>query len=174
MANHAHSMKEGRLESEVRDLQLKEEGSDAEMDNIPMADASREHSDSPEEAKDETLVSTKRPSRSPVKSQNIAQSPMPKEELIGGDVTLKQEPGKPPKLSRSTSHKVEKRPPPLYTEYADATGEATKTFQVIHDCTYANKYLGSTDPALECDCAEEWGESPTSRAMCSNLDILTY
>ena len=106
-------------------------------------------------------MSFKRPSRSPVKSQSVTQSPMPKvekEELIGGDVTLKQEPGKAPKLSRSTSHKVEKRPPPLFTDYPDATADATKTFQVIPDCTYANKYLGSTDPALECDCAEEWGE----------------
>ena len=92
----------------------------------------------------------------------MAQSPAVKsdEEVVGGDIELKLEPGKPPKLQRKSSHKVERRPPPLFFDYEDMTAAATSTFGVITECNYANKYLGTTEHALECDCAEEWGKSP--------------
>jgi histone-lysine N-methyltransferase SETD2 len=103
----------------------------------------------------------KRQSRSESKLQSAADSSAVKsdEEEVGGDITLKQEPGKPPKLSRSTSHKIEKRAPQMYHEYEDKTAEATSTFEVLPECTYANKYLGTTEHALECDCSEEWGKT---------------
>lgn len=151
--------KPARLESEVRDLKLKEEDVDMDMDN-----------DAPAFVKDEasapgsgvaTPIAVKRPSRSPTKTQSFANSPAVKsdeQEMIGGDVTLKMEPGKPLKLSRSVSHKIEKRPPQLFHDYEDATAEATSTFEILPVCTYANKYLGTTEHALECDCSEEWGK----------------
>ena len=79
-------------------------------------------------------------------------------EKVGGEITVKQEPGQPPKLARSTSQKVITRSAPLFDHYPDKTEEATNVFQVITQCTYSAKYLGSTEHAMECDCTEEWGE----------------
>lgn len=160
MADDGSSAKqEKKLASEVRDMHLKEEDGDANMDTIPAAALKSERSASGD-AEGATPMGNKRSSHSPVELQDT-QSPAAKgehEDLVGGDVTLKLEPGKPPKLSRTASRKVEKRPPPLFNDYKDSTSEATSTFQVMTECSYANKNLGATDPALECDCAEEWGE----------------
>jgi hypothetical protein len=147
---------ERRLASEVQGLHLKEEDRDADMDTLPAAELKSERSAS-HDVEAGTPMSIKRSSHSPVESKE------PQSADIKSDnedlVTLKQEPGKPPKLSRTTSRKVERRPPPMFNDYKDSTSEATSTFQVITECSYANKNLGSTDPALECDCAEEWGKS---------------
>lgn len=75
-----------------------------------------------------------------------------------GEIVLKQEPGQLPKLSRSSSQKVALRPPPLYTHLPDSTQDALATFEQIPGCIYANKYMGYTEHAMECDCAEEWGK----------------
>ncbi|EPE10324.1 histone h3 lysine 36 methyltransferase [Ophiostoma piceae UAMH 11346] len=43
-----------------------------------------------------------------------------------------------------------------YDHLPDATEEATSQFQVITDCLYGSKRMGSSDnDALDCDCAEE-------------------
>jgi len=151
---------EGRLASEVQDLHLKEEDRDADMDTLPAAELKSERSASHDEEAG-TPMGIKQSSHSPVdaKEPQSVDVKSDNEDLVGGEVTLKQEPGKPPKLSRTTSRKVERRPPPMFNDYKDSTSEATSTFQVITECSYANKNLGSTDPALECDCAEEWGKS---------------
>ncbi|KAF1990591.1 hypothetical protein K402DRAFT_410101 [Aulographum hederae CBS 113979] len=94
--------------------------------------------------------------QSPTTSSPPLSANAEQEETIGGDITVKMEPGKTPKLTRTTSQKVIARPPPLFSEWPNKTEEATSTFEVIRDCTYGNKYMGSTDHALECDCAEEW------------------
>jgi histone-lysine N-methyltransferase SETD2 len=78
---------------------------------------------------------------------------------IGGDITLKLEPGKPPKLARSSSQKVIARPPQLFSHLPDSVNEARQTFEVINDCIYGSKYMGHTEHAMECDCSEEWGKS---------------
>lgn len=153
------SRKQERLESEVRQMALKEEESDVDMDNVPVAGAAKGAA-SASLSGSGTPASSKRQSRSPIKRQSGAGTPTVKfeqEEVVGGDVTLKMEPGKPPKLARSTSHKVEKRPPQLFAHYEDKTAEASASFDVLPECTYANKYLGTTEHALECDCVEEWG-----------------
>ena len=80
-------------------------------------------------------------------------------EKVGGGISVKMEPGQPPKLARSSSQKVVPRPPRLFLDLPDSTEEAQKTFEVIETCQYANKYMGYTEHAMECDCAEEWGES---------------
>lgn len=81
------------------------------------------------------------------------------EEKVGGDITVKVEPGQPPKLTRSSSQKIVPKPAPLYDHLPDNTAEATSTFQVMEACTYSNKNLGYTDHAMDCDCTEEWGKS---------------
>jgi histone-lysine N-methyltransferase SETD2 len=80
------------------------------------------------------------------------------EETVGGDILLKQEPGQPPKLSRSSSQKVVSRPPQLFDHLPDSTQDALATFEQIEACWYANKYMGYTEHAMECDCSEEWGK----------------
>lgn len=80
------------------------------------------------------------------------------EEKVGGDILLKQEPGQPPKLTRRESQRVVSRPPQLWAHLPDSTSDALATFEQIEACWYANKYMGYTEHAMECDCAEEWGE----------------
>lgn len=80
-------------------------------------------------------------------------------ESIGGEISVKVEPGKPPKLTRTTSQKVVARAPQLFNHLPDATDEATSSFSLLDACTYANKYMGYTEHAMECDCSEEWGKS---------------
>ena len=89
-------------------------------------------------------------------TENLTQK---KEEVVGGEITVKMEPGQPTKLARSTSQKVTSRPPPLFDHSPDATDEAKSSFMVMESCTYSNKYLGYTEHAMECDCNEEWGKS---------------
>ncbi|KAJ6029989.1 uncharacterized protein N7446_000948 [Penicillium canescens] len=101
-------------------------------------------------------------------SRSPLRSPLPKKESPGSqsdasdmkeekldEMHLKQEPGQRPRLSRSSSQKVS-RPPPLYTHLPDSTKDALATFEQINGCSYANKYMGYTEHAMECDCAEEW------------------
>lgn len=101
-------------------------------------------------------------SRSPVKKEEDedqkGENANDDEEKVGGDITVRLEPGQPPKLARSTSQKVVPRPPPLFLDLPDSTEEARSSFEVMETCTYANKYMGYTEHAMECDCAEEWGK----------------
>ncbi|EAU30568.1 conserved hypothetical protein [Aspergillus terreus NIH2624] len=46
------------------------------------------------------------------------------EEKVGGGITVKLEPGQPPKLTRSSSQKVVARPPQLFSHLPDSTAEA--------------------------------------------------
>ena len=96
--------------------------------------------------------------QSPIKSESQPQTPNGKmESVVGGDITVKLEPGKAPKLARSSSQKIVSRPPPLYNDEPDMYEEAASTFEVIQDCIYAAKWLGSTEQAMDCDCREEYG-----------------
>lgn len=100
--------------------------------------------------------------RYPVKSPGTSQSPdmlkSEDEEAVGGDVTVKMEPGQPLKLSRMASQKIVPRGALLFDDYPDKTADAKESFHVIPACIYSNKYIGSTEHAMECDCAEEWGK----------------
>lgn len=131
--------------------------------------SAHDHADSEEPAKMER--------HSPINGNHLkngartsSRSPLPKKESSPnsdasdtmkeniGEIVLKQEPGQPLKLSRSSSQKVASRPPPLYTHLPDSTQDALATFEQIPGCIYANKYMGYTEHAMECDCAEEWGK----------------
>ena len=102
---------------------------------------------------------------SPIKTNpSIERPPQPSHmespgnQILGGEIMVKLEPGKPPKLSRTSTQKVTARPVQLFDDYPDKTKEATGVFQVIPECSYSSKYLGSTEHAMDCDCAEEWGK----------------
>jgi hypothetical protein len=122
-----------------------------------------------------------------LKARSKSQSPMLKlesdapspasstqEEMLGGDITLKMEPGpggRALKLSRSASQKIVPRPPPLYLDLPDSTEDAKTTFSVLPECTYANKHIGTTDPALECDCNEEWDPVAKANHACGEDSV---
>ncbi|KAA8643129.1 hypothetical protein EYZ11_005821 [Aspergillus tanneri] len=115
---------------------------------------------------------------SAVKSRSSSQTPIKKEgdELdgpafiaegkIGGDITVKMDPGQPPKLTRSSSQKVVPQPPQLFSHLPDRTVEAQSTFELMDTCSYANKYMGYTEHAMECDCAEEWESTIGKNLAC--------
>ena len=109
-------------------------------------------------------------SSSPAKSMKSDMSPkieVDKLEVVGGAITVKQEPGKPPKLSRSSSQKIISRPAQIFDDYPDDTDVAKSTFQVIPECLYSNKSIGSTEHAMDCDCADEWGKSNQTFDFCN-------
>lgn len=106
-----------------------------------------------------------KPSKSRSRSAAAAVKDEPTEEKVGGEITVKQEPGQPPKLARSASQKMAPRVAPVFTDFPDKTEEATSTFQVMEACTYANKYMGYTEHAMDCDCVEEWGKSLPKEAI---------
>ncbi|KJZ72833.1 Histone-lysine N-methyltransferase, H3 lysine-36 specific [Hirsutella minnesotensis 3608] len=59
--------------------------------------------------------------------------------------------------SRKPSQKSATRDSPLFAHLPDMTASSCETFQVIPDCLYGSKHLGSTDnDALDCDCRDEW------------------
>ncbi len=99
-----------------------------------------------------------RDANSTVKSE-ASQSPsadVAKSQSDGADTPTS---GKP-RLSRKSSQKAASRDPPVFDDYPDMTSEATKAFQVIPDCLYGSKHLGSTEhDAFDCDCREEWRRS---------------
>lgn len=97
------------------------------------------------------------PGRTPTSDSPVKDDPEMKQETVGGDIVVKQEPGQPAKLSRSSSQKIVPRPPQLFSHLPDSTADALATFEQIDACWYANKYMGYTEHAMECDCAEEWG-----------------
>lgn len=157
------------LEADVKEMKIEEDDTDKGLaQGFPQAMPDQEERTA-SGSEDDARRKSKRNTETPVKSQSAVQSPIVKseqEEVIGGDITVKLEPGKAPKLSRSQSQKIIARPPQLFAHLPDATEEAKATFDVLPDCTYAAKHLGSTDPALECDCSEEWGtyySAPTFR-----------
>lgn len=122
--------------------------------------------------------SSKSTPHSPIKSSQTSQSPqnsdMSKsehEETVGGAVTVKLEPGQPPKLARSSSHKVWSRPAPLFDDSPSKTDEAKTKFEAIPACIYGSKYMGSTEHGMDCDCAEEWGKLATNR---TSTDLYSY
>jgi hypothetical protein len=155
----------GAVESELRDMKL--DTSTSSSDDEPLNTVRRTRAMKAESVNSSVADSPKKPSsksasRSPTKLQSSAPSPITEkgeyEEIIEG-ANLKLEPWQTPKLSRSNSQKTVARPPKLFDHLPDATSKATALFEVIQDCIYAAKYLGSSDhDGLECDCVEEWGK----------------
>ncbi|KAF2742954.1 hypothetical protein M011DRAFT_374476, partial [Sporormia fimetaria CBS 119925] len=167
MSDTGTPSKATQLEPELAKIKL-EEGAPANteggMDAVKADHQGEATFDAPSPHTLSSTKSSRSSSTSAVKlSPSAASAPDmgEREETVGGDITLTMTPGKAPKLSRTASQKVVSRPPPLYLDLPDATEDAKSTFGVLTECTYGNKYLGTTDHALECDCSEEW--DPVSR-----------
>lgn len=110
-------------------------------------------------------TSSKSAQRSPAGLPKTSQSPVASEmskpeheEVVGGQITVKLEPGHPPKLARSSSQKIRTKPKLLFDDYPSRTEEAQSNFDVIPACIYGSKYMGSTEHGMDCDCTEEWGK----------------
>ena len=163
--------KTAELGPELRGMKL-EEGASPSVEGAGVTAAAQvkveDHGRTPTPVNMPARVKSPSKSQSPAK-QTPSDASTPRtdaqEEMLGGEITLKMEPGKAPKLSRSASQKIVARPPPLYLDLPDATQEATSTFDVLPACTYANKHIGTTEHALECDCSEEWGKLRTQPSM---------
>ena len=107
-----------------------------------------------------TLKMSRSSSSSTVKSRATSESSLEKkglEECMNRS-TIKMDALSAPKLGRSASQKVASITTTLVDHLPDATAEAKSSFAVMEACTYANRFLGYTEHAMECDCSEEWGE----------------
>ena len=162
MSNGEGDLKDPQLVEDVRKMTVHDDGSGGAHDGSFPKSESQNHSPTPESRR---KFKTRSISHSPVKKESGANTPVSldiSEETIGGEVTLKMEPGKLPKLSRTSSQKVTARPPPLFTDEPDMYDKATRLFQVITHCEYANKSLGLTEDEgldeVQCECDDEWGE----------------
>lgn len=165
----AGSENAAELEPELRDMKLEE--------GAPPDGTAGENGDGTAQVKAEDTLAAAPTAVQPAPSKARSRPPSPAkpppsdasspdpsahEQVLGGEITLKMEPGKAPRLARTASHKVVSRPPTLYLDLPDATAEAQDTFVVLSECSYANKTIGTTEHALECDCSEEWGKLNTT------------
>jgi len=90
-----------------------------------------------------------------------SQSLSPDDQKARSDSASTPDGAQHPKPPRKTSQKPQSRSPPLLTDLPDVTAESCEHFQVIPDCLYGSKSLGSTDhDSLDCDCSEEWRRLP--------------
>lgn len=120
-------------------------------------------------------------SRTPIDMPRRSQTPVLKEDQSQNEVddpgtfVVEEEAFEPraPKPSRKVAQKLTPRPPTLFSDYPDKTEEATSLFEVIRDCMYGSKYMGSADhDSLGCDCNEEFREC--HRPQQRDKDGLTY
>lgn len=98
-------------------------------------------------------------SSSPEGSHNISRASSVSHDDVkaGSDSASTPSNGSASKLSRKPPQKNVKPTPRIFSHLPDATSESCTTFQVINDCLYGSKHMGSTEhDALDCDCAEEW------------------
>lgn len=121
------------------------------------------------------VIKKERPSAST--SPNESKPPSRSSSLSPGGVKAENESASTPdtepapKMSRKASSKAQARlrTPPRFDHLPDATQESTKAFQIISDCLYGSKHMGSSEhDALDCDCAEEWRKF-SSRCTPSSL-----
>lgn len=153
------------VDKALDDMALKEEASpEASTLDSDMANGDVGAAPTPQPLPSSPSPSPISSQQSPIKAQSGSHTPKSADEnetMLGGEVIVKVENGKP-KLSRKASQKVISRPAPLFDDLSDSTKEATSVFQVIKDCIYGSKYMGSSEhDALGCDCSEEWRKSTT-------------
>jgi hypothetical protein len=164
---------EEQIESDVRELKLEVLSDTENTVNVK----SHQSPDVLQTLEDEfqNVKKMRSSTQSPVKLHSGSQTPSEKMESVSGEIIVKLEPGKAPKLARTSSQKVVARPPPLFLDEPDMYDEATATFDVISECNYAARGLGSTEHAMECDCpALRQGKShPTSSQLYQLLYIYT-
>ncbi|MCJ1248282.1 histone methyltransferase set2 [Trapelia coarctata] len=174
MSDDDHPQKPEVVEEGIKEMKIKGEDSSSDEE---VYGTIRVEEVKPQPAHLDTIESPvkmeiKPATQSPKKGRSAPHSPTKAkgehEEIIGGEITLKLEPGQPPKLARTASHKVTARPVQMFEDYPDKTDEATGVFQVITQCSYSAKYLGTTEHAMECDCAEEWDATTKTNHACGD------
>lgn len=111
----------------------------------------------------EEMTSNSKASIAQLKDESKSPMPMPSPGVNARSESV----GTPNSNSLPRSSRKASQPPPreaaLYSHLADVTDESCSHFQVIPDCLYGSKHLGSTDnDSLDCDCREEWREFPKS------------
>ncbi|TQS39174.1 hypothetical protein Golomagni_00305 [Golovinomyces magnicellulatus] len=97
-------------------------------------------------------------SHSPIIKTNASQTPeYENNENIESKIANVNAPEKASKLPRIFK-KGSTRTTPLLHDLPDVTDEAVSSFQLIKECIYGSKYMGSSGDhdALDCDCSEEW------------------
>jgi hypothetical protein len=162
MADDTRDVKPEAVDTALSDMKLEEGGSP--LENGFAVNGAYQNAPTPGSTKlsrSSTPAMPQSTSQSPVEKQSASQSPKSEddEEVIGGDITVTVEEGKPPKLSRKASQKVISKPVQLFDHLPDSTGEAISVFSQIENCIYGGKYMGHSEhDSLDCDCSEEWSE----------------
>jgi histone-lysine N-methyltransferase SETD2 len=155
MADDTSNIKPEAVDAALGDMKLEEDSSSSDTLEV---NGSREAKSPSAEPKVSPSPSLKESTAQSLEELTPTSEDEDKE-LIAGEISLKDEPGKSPKLSRKSSQKIISRPPILYDHLPNSTSEAVTKFQVIRDCIYGSKYMGSSEhDALGCDCSEEWSE----------------
>ena len=163
MSDEEQENKPKVVERGIREMKIKgEESSDEEVyGTIRVANLGDDESvgtESNSPVKMDTSTSQSPKETKQIDLHSPSSSKEEHEESRGGEIVVKMEPGQQPKLARVSSQKVMARSPQLFFDYEDKTQEAKGVFEVITECTYSVKYLGATEHAMDCDCAEEWGK----------------
>ncbi|TVY75780.1 H3 lysine-36 specific histone-lysine N-methyltransferase [Lachnellula suecica] len=162
MADDTRDVKPEAVDSALGDMKLEEGGSP--LENGFADDGAYEQAPTPgssKKSRSSTPAMGNSRTQSPMKKQSATPSPNPddEQEVIGGDITVTVEDGKPPKLSRKAPKKVIARPAQLYDHLPDSTEEAVSLFSIIKDCIYGGKYMGHSEhDSMDCDCAEQWSD----------------
>lgn len=164
MSDEASAVKLESIEDKGKDAMIKSgTSSEDEATGTIRVSTTKKGSTPPKGVTSPAKAESKSASHSPTNPRDTSSSPTGHqsgtEQTIGADISVKMEPGQPPKLARTSSQKVIVRPTPLFDDLPDMTAAAKNSFQVIAQCIYAAKYLGTTEHAMECDCAEEWGKT---------------
>jgi [histone H3]-lysine36 N-trimethyltransferase len=108
--------------------------------------------------------------------RSLSRSKSPKEHNGHSDGTSLTDKGRP-RVSRKSSQKMAPRAVTLVDGLPDVTEESYEHFQVIPECLYGSKSLGSTEHgALDCDCSEEWRRFPCCHILVGrrDQDVLTW
>ncbi len=167
MADDTRDLKPEVVDAALEEMKLEEQDAlDEGRDTVMVNGNHNGEAPTPEDFKrsrSSTPAVKNSASQSPLPTESASQTPKSpvdeQEETISGDITVTVEPGKGPKLLRKSSQKVISRPPTLFNDRPDATEEASRVFQLIKDCIYGSKYMGSSEhDALDCDCHEEWSK----------------
>ena len=172
MTEHKRPRRYKVLENRVEELHLENGDAPGRLGNEIKEETTNSNRSSP---RDSYMKSS---SQSPIKADMPMQSPSAgseKHDVVGGEVTVKLEPGHPPKLARSSSHKIKSKPASLFHDQPSKTEESRHTFQVLEQCSYTSKYIGSTEHgSMDCDCTEEWGKPILQACNAINANTLNF
>lgn len=99
-----------------------------------------------------------KPLSPPIKQCAIQTPELEDKKIILDGMEAKFVPDKIAKPSRKSTQKKPSPPIQLFNDFPDVMNEAVSVFQVIKECIYGSKYMGSSGDhdALDCDCSEEW------------------